>query len=172
MKRSIVKYGSHLLRKHSQEILPGEDYSSLIKDLFDSLNTNEGIGLAAPQIGVTKRAFIIAVPIENQSSQEQLLFKRAFVNPSIISVSEEKVIYNEGCLSIPDIFENVLRPEKVVVNYFDEDYKLIEEKLDGIVARVFQHEFDHLNGILFIDHINSLKRRLLFNKLNRIKKNR
>ncbi len=171
MMKSIVKYGSFLLRKHSQEISIDEDYSSLITDLFDSLNTDEGIGLAAPQIGVSKRAFVVAVPVEDQSSQEIHLFKKAFINPSIVSVSEQKVLYNEGCLSIPNIFENVLRPEKVVVNYFDENFTLIEEELNGITARVFQHEFDHLNGVLFIDHINTLKRKILAGKLNQIKKN-
>lgn len=160
------------MRQQTLDVLPEEKYYELVTDLFDSLNTKEGIGLAAPQIGVLKKMFVIATPINNEQGDEVNFFKKVFINPSIIDKSDKKVFYNEGCLSIPGIYEDVLRSESITVSYSDSDFNNIEEKLDGIVARVFQHEFDHLNGILFIDHLNPSKRKSLFNKLNRIKKNR
>ncbi len=172
MQKPIFKYGSSLLRQNSLEVFPDDKYLDLIENLFDSLDTKEGIGLAAPQIGILKRIFVIAVPINEGKEDKMQYFKKAYINPAIINKSNTKIYYNEGCLSIPGIYENVLRPESINVSYFDSDFNYFEEELNGIVARVFQHEIDHLNGVLFIDHINSLKRKLLFSKLNRIKKNR
>jgi peptide deformylase len=172
MQLPIIKYGSSILRQLSLEVKPEDNYRDLIDDLFYSLNPKEGIGLAAPQIGVLKRVFVVVVPFKDDEQKDSQLFKKAFINPTILWKRSERVIYNEGCLSIPDIFENVLRPEKITVTYFDKNFSFIVEDLNGIIARVFQHEYDHLNGVLFIDQINPLKRRLLSNKLNRIKKNK
>jgi peptide deformylase len=172
MQLPIVKYGSSLLRQHTLDVLPVENFHELVTNLFDSLNTKEGIGLAAPQIGILKKMFMIAVPLNDEKGDEVLHFKKAFINPSIINKSDEKVYYNEGCLSIPGIYEDVLRSKSINVRYFDRDFNPVEEQLDGIVARVFQHEYDHLDGVLFIDRINPLKRKLLTSKLNQIKKNR
>ncbi len=172
MQKPIFKYGSSLLRQNSLEVFPEEKYLDLVENLFDSLDKKEGVGLAAPQIGILKRMFVIAVPINEDKEDKIQYFKKAYINPAIIDKSNTEIYYNEGCLSIPGIYEDVLRPESINVSYFDSDFNYFEEELDGIVARVFQHELDHLNGVLFIDHINSLKRKLLFSKLNRIKKNR
>jgi len=172
MQLPIVKYGSSLLRQHTLDVLPEEKYRELVNNLFDSLNTKEGIGLAAPQIGILKKMFVIAVPLNDDKGDKVLYLRRAFINPVVINKSDVKVYYNEGCLSIPGIYEDVLRSESINVRYFDKDFNLVEEQLDGIVARVFQHEYDHLEGVLFIDRLNPLKRKLLARKLNQIKKNR
>jgi peptide deformylase len=172
MQKPIVKYGSTLLRKQTLDVLPGEKYHELIDNLFDSLNTKEGIGLAAPQIGVLKKMFVIEAPLNDEESEEELYFKKVFINPTMIDKSEKKGYYKEGCLSIPGIYEDVLRPESIKVKYFDTDFNSVEEQLDGIIARVFQHEYDHLEGVLFIDRLNPLKRKLLARKLNQIKKDK
>jgi len=170
MKMPVIKYGSSILRQQAQEVMPHENYSELSDCLFESLNTKEGVGLAAPQIGILKRVFVIAVSIDENEQENALQFKKAYINPAIIWKSQEQIYYNEGCLSIPDIFEDVLRPESINVTYYDSNFNLVEEQLDGIVARIFQHEYDHLDGILFIDRINLLKRKLLANKLKQIKR--
>lgn len=138
--------------------------------LFDTLNKNEGIGLAGPQINHLKRIFVIDTSplLEDDINVER--FKDVFINPLIINRSTENEIYKEGCLSFPGIYEDVIRPEKILVRYHDISFNIIEKELDGIKARIFQHEFDHLEGILFIDKINPLKLKLLYGKLNKIKK--
>ncbi|HNW52293.1 MAG TPA: peptide deformylase [Prolixibacteraceae bacterium] len=166
----IIKYGSSLLRQKTLEVSSKEKYRELVDNLFDSLNTKEGIGLAAPQIGVLKKIFVIDVSFNEEKEDEVQHFRKAFINPSVLRKSDEEVYYKEGCLSIPGIYEDVLRPESITVNYFDSDFNFIEENLDGIVARVFQHEYDHLEGVLFIDRLNPLKRKLLSGKLSQIKK--
>lgn len=165
----VLKLGSSVLRKHSTEIKKGEDSKSLIENLFDTLSKEGGIGLAAPQIGVLKRVFVMdSHPFEDDDKVEK--FKRAIINPEIISKSDETVIYSEGCLSIPEIYEEVVRPKKISVKYLDESFKQVEREIDGIEARIFQHEFDHLDGVLFIDRISSIRRTMLQGRLKRILK--
>jgi peptide deformylase len=172
MQVPIVKYGSSILRQHTNDVLPEDNPSEIAINLFETLYNQDGIGLAAPQIGILKRMFVIIAPVDNTEQEDTQLFEKAFINPTILWKSLEQIYYNEGCLSIPDIFEDVLRPKSIRVSYCDINLNSIEEQLDGIVARVFQHEYDHLDGILFIDLINPLKRKLLANKLNQIKKDR
>ena len=164
----IILYGSPILRKHSFAVTKNDDLQQLFQDLFDTVKKSGGIGLAAPQAGILKRAFVIDTSPFSNDDQTIHPYEQIFINPEIISQSADKNYYEEGCLSIPGIFEDVLRPEKIAVRYFDVNFNLIEEELDGIKALIFQHEFDHLDGILFIDKLNPLKRKLLANKLYKI----
>jgi len=166
----IIKYGSPVLRKHSIDITGEDNPIQLSQNLFDTLKKAGGIGLAAPQTGILKRAFIIDTSPLSEDDNNIEKFEKAFFNPEITWRSEDKIYYSEGCLSIPDIFEDILRPQKIRVKYFDANLNIIEDEFDGLIARIFQHEYDHLDGILFIDKLNPLKRKLLNGKLNKIKK--
>ncbi|MBN1108634.1 MAG: peptide deformylase [Bacteroidales bacterium] len=166
----IILYGSSVLRKNSDVITGGDNITRIAAMLTATLKRAQGIGLAAPQINILKRIFAIdtsALAAEDRSIEN---FEGIFINPSIIEYNSRPLVYREGCLSIPEIFEEVTRPEKIVVRYQDQNLGTHETEMDGIKARVFQHELDHLNGILFIDKINILKRKLLTSRLNRIKK--
>jgi peptide deformylase len=164
----IILYGSPILRKQSFSVSRFDDYQQLSQDLFDTVKKSGGIGLAAPQAGILKRAFVIDTSPFSENEQTGQPYERFFINPEIVNKSTNTSNYEEGCLSIPGIYENVWRPEKIAVRYLNENFELVEEELDGIKARIFQHEFDHLEGILFIDKINSLKRKLLARKLYQI----
>jgi peptide deformylase len=176
----IVAYGDPVLREEAQEIEEGTDVSALIKDMFETMYKARGVGLAAPQVGKALRLFIVdAVPFaddepENEEEAKEFeflkTFKRVFINPIIEEESGKEWLFNEGCLSIPGIREDINRKPKIVITYFDENWKLQEEELSGLAARVIQHEYDHIEGILFTDHISPLKRRLLKGKLNDISK--
>lgn len=170
MNLKIITYGSPILRKKSAKITENDNVSLIAADLFSSLKKEGGLGLAGPQVGILKQIFVMDT---SPFAEEDPLIKKvevAIVNPEIIWYSTEKVYYNEGCLSIPNIYEDVSRPEIIDVRYYDINFNLIEERLDGLKARIFQHEYDHLEGILFIDRLSPLKRKLLSGKLNRIKK--
>jgi len=171
MKKTIITYGASVLRQKAEKISANDKYQELIANLFDSLNTDEGIGLAAPQLSVAKRVFVTALPQPVDGEGPKTFVRKAWINPEIITISSIKNTYREGCLSIPGIFEEVLRPESLVVRYYNEDLQPVEEEISDLEARVFQHEFDHLEGILFTDKINPLKRKLLGGKLRKIKNN-
>jgi peptide deformylase len=168
MVSKVLKYGSTLLRKQSVEITKADNITQLSDNLFDTLKKEGGIGLAAPQIGVLKRAFVMdSNPIaEDDESVEK--FKRLVINPQIISRSQETILYSEGCLSIPGIYEEVERPKSITVNYLDESFTPVERKVNGIEARIFQHEYDHLEGILFVDRVSPIRKSLLSSKLKKI----
>ena len=170
MDAPIILYGSSVLRKHSIEITEEDNVLKINELLSDTLKKAGGIGLAGPQINLLKRAFVIdTCPlVEDDITIER--FEGIFINPAIIDRSAEPEIFKEGCLSLPGIYEEVERPGKVLVRYQDRSFNTIEEELDGIKARIFQHEFDHLEGILFIDKISLIKRKLLAGRLNKIKK--
>src|SRR4030043_463413 len=166
----IILYGAPVLRKHSAEVNEEDNIQEIGDSLFATLKKAEGIGLAAPQINLLKRAFVIDIsPLTGQDITLEK-FEGIFINPVTIDRDSENKIYREGCLSLPDIFEEVIRPEKILVRFQDILFKTHEEELDGIKARIFQHELDHLDGILFIDKINLTKKKLLTAKLNKIKK--
>ncbi len=170
MIKSISKYGSSVLRKKSTEITEKEDVVLLSSNLFETLSNSSGIGLAGPQIGVLKKIFVIdTFPINEKDSSFEPI-KQVYINPSIISRSEELIVYSEGCLSIPDIYEEVERPERISVKYHDLQFNRVEKELEGLEARIFQHEFDHLDGVLFIDRIAPLKRILIKSQLKKIEK--
>ncbi len=164
----IEKYGSNVLRKHSTLVKGDEDIQGLSTNLFDTLAKEGGIGLAAPQIGLLKRAFIMdSNPAANEEDSFER-FKYLIINPTILFVSKNDNWFKEGCLSIPDIFEDIARPDKIVVKYYNEIFEPIEREISGIEARIFQHEYDHLEGTLFVDRLSPLKRRMLDSKLKRI----
>jgi len=166
----VILYGSSVLRKHSAEVIEEDNILKIKEFLFDTIKTNEGIGLAAPQIGLLKRVFVIDTnPVVEQDVTIEK-FEGIFINPVIIDSDSDDVAFREGCLSIPGIYEEVYRPEKILVRYNDISLVMHEEELDGIKARIFQHEFDHLNGILFTDKISMIRRKLLTGKLNRLRK--
>ena len=178
MIRPIVAYGATVLKKKSENI--SEEYpnlSKLIEDMWETMYASKGVGLAAPQIGLSVRIFVIdtkpfASDDELDPAEAKTLefFKKVFINPQIIKEEGDSWSFNEGCLSIPDVREDVNRKEKITIQYRDEKFKLHTEILDGLAARVVQHEYDHIEGILFTDHLSSLKKRLIKNKLTSISK--
>lgn len=162
----IIIYGSRILKTRAEEIKPGTDIKELIQNMFDTLDTRaSGIGLAAPQIGQGIRLFIVSIPGEKEEDR----IKRVFINPEILEYSEEKCWSKEGCISVPEIYEDVERPRLVKVKFLDENYVEHEEWFTGILSRVIQHEYDHLEGKTFIDRLSNLRRTLIKNKLNILK---
>ena len=165
----IILYGGSVLRKKADEIKRDEiDVKKLSDDMFETMENADGIGLAAPQIGISKRIFVVdGTMLEDEKMKN---FKKVFINPIIISESGEDWDFEEGCLSIPNIRENISRKTDIEITYFDENWNQFTEHFDGMRARVIQHEYDHIQGKLFTDYLPSLKRKLLANKLNEISK--
>ncbi|MEN9928314.1 MAG: peptide deformylase [Bacteroidota bacterium] len=172
----IVGYGDPVLRKVGEDI--SKDYpnlSELITNMYETMYNAYGVGLAAPQIGLAIRLFIIDTEPFSDSDdltpteQEQLKgFKQTFINPKMLVEEGEEWSFNEGCLSIPDVREDVYRNEKITIEYLDENFNKKTEVYDGLIARVIQHEYDHIEGILFTDKISSLKKTLIKKKLQNI----
>jgi len=172
----VVAYGDPVLRKVAKEI--GPDYpklEELIANMKQTMYNANGVGIAAPQIGKSVRIFVIdATPFAEDEDlteleREQLKdFNKVFINPKILSEEGDEWAFNEGCLSIPDIREDVFRQEEVTFEYLDEKFEKHTNTLNGVAARVFQHEYDHLEGILFTDKLSSLKKRILKKKLEKI----
>ena len=162
----IVIYGSDVLRKPCERITPDyPEVKKLVEDMFLTLGEAEGVGLAAPQIGKNIRLFIVDCTPWGEDDPECADYKRAFINPEIYALSEEKKTYNEGCLSFPGIHADVPRSLAIRMRYMDEDFVEHDEEFEGFAARVIQHEYDHLDGKLFIDHVSPLRRTLLKSKL-------
>jgi peptide deformylase len=171
----IVAYGDPVLKKVGKEIdkdYPGLD--TLLDNMWETMYNSEGVGLAAPQINKSIRLFLVdASPFadeENPETKHLVDFKRVFINPIIIDESGPEWSFEEGCLSIPDIREDVSRHPDVVLEYFDENWKKHKETFTGIAARVIQHEYDHIEGVLFTDHLSGLRKRMLKGRLNNISK--
>ncbi|HLW31383.1 MAG TPA: peptide deformylase [Aequorivita sp.] len=174
----IVAYGDPVLRKETAEI--SKDYPNLkqlIENMFETMYEARGIGLAAPQVGASIRLFIVdATPFEDDddfSEEEQKFlstFKRVFINAKIIDESGDEWAFNEGCLSIPEVREDIFRQPDITMEYQDENFKKHKETFSGIVARIIQHEYDHIEGILFTDKLSPLKKRLIKGKLTKISK--
>ena len=174
----IVAYGDPVLRKVGKEI--DEDYpklDELIVNMRETMKNAQGVGLAAPQIGKDIRLFLIdASPFsENEELEEAERnflknFNKTFINAQIIEEEGEEWAFSEGCLSIPNINEDVFRNEMIHIEYLDENFEKKKETLSGLAARIFQHEYDHIEGILFTDKLSSLKKRLLKKKLENISK--
>ena len=172
----IVGYGDPVLRKVGVDI--SQEYpnlNELITNMYDTMYNAYGVGLAAPQSGLAIRLFIIDTEPFSDSDdlsaneQEQLKgFKQTFINPKMLIEEGEEWSFNEGCLSIPDVREDVYRNEKITIEYFDENFNKKTEVYDGLIARVIQHEYDHIEGILFTDKISSLKKTLIKKKLQNI----
>ncbi|HTO37268.1 MAG TPA: peptide deformylase [Brumimicrobium sp.] len=177
----ILAYGDPILKKECEEI--DKDYpglKELIDNMWETMYSSHGVGLAAPQIGKTIRLFIVdAAPFaDDEESDEEpdpkavgcKDFKKVFINPIIEEESGEEWAFEEGCLSIPTIREDVYRKEKILVTYYDENFEFHEETFEGYPARIIQHEYDHVEGVLFTDLISPLKKKLLFKKLSNISK--
>lgn len=166
----IVVYGSPILRQIAKAIRPEEypNIKTLVSDMFDTMYKSDGMGLAAPQIGKSIRIFVVDATSLADEEPSLSDFKKTFINPTLELLGEETIVMNEGCLSIPKIREDVERKNKIKITYLDEDWNIHEEEYDGLKARVIQHEYDHLDGVLFVDRINPLRRKLLKSKLNDI----
>jgi peptide deformylase len=177
----IVAYGDAVLKKEAEEI--DQDYpglKQLIADMYETMYAAQGVGLAAPQIGKSIRLFIVdGSPFADDEEEEEEPdpkaagienFKKVFINPVIEEEEGEEWGFHEGCLSIPKIREEVFRKEKVHISYYDEQFNFHEEVYEGYAARIIQHEYDHVDGILFTDHLSPLKRRLLTKRLQNISK--
>lgn len=174
----IVAYGEPVLRKVGKDVTT--DYpklEELIANMWETMYNAHGVGLAAPQIGLPIRLFLVdTTPFSDdeelsKEDQEALNgFKKVFINAKIEDETGSEWDFNEGCLSIPDVREDVKRKAKITINYLDEDFKPHTETYDGLLARVIQHEYDHIEGILFTDKLSSLKKRLLKSRLDKISK--
>jgi len=174
----IVAYGDPVLRKKGQDIQ--EDHpqlKELIDNMWDTMYNAYGVGLAAPQIGLPLRLFVVdPAPfaddetIEEEESNALKEMRKVFINAKILNEEGEEWAFNEGCLSIPDVREDVFRKPKITIQYQDEEFKTHTETYDGLAARVIQHEYDHIEGILFTDKLSSLKKRIIKGKLGNISK--
>ncbi|MFT6747705.1 MAG: peptide deformylase [Glaciecola sp.] len=167
----IVAYGDNVLRVECKDIKKDHpDLEDLINNMFDTLYEAEGVGLAAPQIGKAIRLFIVDAEPFKEDEPKLKDFKKVFINARIIEEDGDEWGFKEGCLSIPGIRENVNRQPKVKISYYDENFNHHEESFEGLAARVIQHEYDHIDGVLFIDKINPMKKRMIKGKLSDITK--
>ncbi len=160
-------FGDPILREQAVDVTENTpEIQSLIDDMLETMEHAPGIGLAATQVGRKERIFVVDLTsrqdeIEGEMPPQPMVF----INPELVEEGDEEVEYDEGCLSIPDITETVWRPDRIRIRYLDRDFNEHEDEVSGVLARVIQHEYDHLEGILFIDRLNPLRRRLLRRKL-------
>lgn len=162
----IVVYGSQELRNPNKEI--ERDYPELgrlIDDMFQTMYAADGVGLAAPQIGKNIRVFVVDISPWGDDEPESAGFRRVFINPEIYWRSDDESVFCEGCLSLPNLNEDVVRPSAIRMRYFDENFEPRDEEFSGRAARVLQHEYDHLEGVLFTDRLSPLRRTLIKGKL-------
>ena len=174
----IVAYGDPVLRKETLDVVQGEiDVKKLAADMFETMYAASGVGLAAPQIGLNIRMFVVdGTPINESAETDEDIdpslidFKKVFINAEILEEDGDEWAYEEGCLSIPGIRADVYRPEFIKIKYFDTDWVEHTEDYESLAARIIQHEYDHVDGILFTDHLTSLKKQMLKKKLANITK--
>lgn len=167
----IIEAPDPRLKTVSEPIKTVDDgVRALIADMFETMYDAPGIGLAAIQVGVPKRLLVIDLQEKDEETEEVRRDPRVFINPEILEVSEELAVYNEGCLSVPDQYADVERPAEIIARWLDEQGSERTERLDGLLATCLQHEMDHLNGILFIDHLSRLKREMVIKKLLKARK--
>lgn len=171
----VVAYGDPVLKKRGEDIEKNDpELPKLIEDMYETMYNAHGVGLAAPQVGKSLRLFVVdASPFAEEGDEEYDLlkdFKKVFVNPVILEETGEEWAFSEGCLSIPDIHEDVYRHEKLRIRYFDENWNEFEEEYEGLAARVIQHEYDHIEGVLFVEHLSAMRRRMIKGKLLNITK--
>lgn len=170
----IYIYGQPVLRKVAEDITPDyPELKELINNMYETLDSSNGIGLAAPQIGLAIRLVVIDLDVLSDDLPEYKGFRHAFINPHILEYDDtETDVSEEGCLSIPGIHESVRRPTRIRVTYLDDQFQPHDEWVDGYLARVMQHEFDHLEGVVFTDHLQGLRRQMTRSKLQAILKGR
>jgi peptide deformylase len=172
MKLPIIAYGDPVLRRKATAIEP-EEYphiKELIENMFETMYAAHGIGLAAPQVGLSMRLFVIDASPFGEDDPELKGFKKVFIDAIALDEAGEEWSFNEGCLSIPDVREDVLRKPKIKLSYYDENWKHHEDTFTGMAARIIQHEYDHIEGKLFTDKLSPLRKRLIQKKLNDISK--
>jgi len=165
----IIMYGDPVLRQRASDLEKGTDVHQLVEDMYETMHNASGIGLAAPQIGKSIRLFVVDGTIMDDEPN-MADFKKVFINPVMVEETGEPWEYEEGCLSIPNIREKVSRKETLTIRYYDADWAQHEETYDGIKARIIQHEYDHIEGKMFVDYLTPLKKRLLKGKLADISK--
>lgn len=174
----IVAYGDPVLRKACKEITEAyPNLDVLLENMYETMYNASGVGLAAPQIGLPIRIFVVdASPFADEDEMDAQEVaelegcKKTFINATILKEEGDEWGFNEGCLSIPDVREDVFRQPEITIEYYDENFKKHTEKYSGIIARIIQHEYDHIEGILFTDKLSSLKKRLIKSKLTSISK--
>lgn len=167
----IYAYGHPVLKRVAEPITEDyEDLEELIENMWDTMYHASGVGLAAPQIGRSIRLFVVDTQQLQEEGEGDKGIKRVFINPEKIEESGEEFSYEEGCLSIPDIRADVDRKETLKLTYFNEEFEKVTEEFEGMEARVIQHEYDHLEGILFVEKISPLKRNIIRRKLDKIRK--
>lgn len=167
----IYTLGQPVLRKVAEEITPEyPNLKELLENMYETMNKADGVGLAAPQVGLPIRVFVIDLDCMSEDVPEYKDFRKVFINPEILELGGEEENYEEGCLSLPGIHETVKRMNKVRMRYLDENFVEHDEWIDGFQARVVQHEYDHLDGKVFVDRISALRRQLIKGKLNALLK--
>ena len=167
MIQPIYLYGSEVLRQQSApvDLADKEGIHALIQDLWDTLARADGCGLAAPQIGVSKRVVVVDGTELADTYPYLKDFRRTLVNPVVTEESAEKITYSEGCLSIPGIYCDVVRPKRITVSYYNADLEQVTETFDNFACRMIQHELSHLDGDLFTDHVTPIRRKIIAKKL-------
>lgn len=172
----VIGYGDPVLRKVCDDITPEYPHlQQIIADMFETMYNASGVGLAAPQIGLPIRLFVIDTEpfsddedFSEDDRKKMADFKRVFINAKMLKEEGEEWGFNEGCLSIPEVREDVYRHETITIEYMDENFNKHTDVFDGMIARVIQHEYDHIQGILFTDHISTLKKQIIKKKLQNI----
>ena len=167
----IYVYGQPVLRQDAEDITP--DYPNLkqlLSDMHETMDRADGVGLAAPQVGLPIRVVVVNLDALSDDMPEFKGFRRAYINPHILETAGDLVSMEEGCLSLPGIHESVKRPDKIHVTYLDENLQEHDEWVEGYLARVMQHEFDHLDGTMFIDHLSTLRKQMIKGKLGNMLK--
>ncbi|MFA5815070.1 MAG: peptide deformylase [Bacteroidales bacterium] len=167
----VYAFGSPVLRKIAVEITPDhEGLSELVENMFETMKAADGVGLAAPQVGLPIRLFVLDARIYAEHEPSLADFKKVFINAHIVEKGGEEEIIEEGCLSIPNIHEDILRPGKIHIRYVNGNFSPVDEWYEGMAARIIQHEYDHLDGIMFPDLVNPLRKTLLRSTLRDISK--
>lgn len=163
----VYLYGQPVLRKVAEDITPDyPELKTLITNMFETMRRADGVGLAAPQIGLPIRVVVIDLDVLSDEFPEFAGFRKAYINPHIVETEGDVIAMEEGCLSLPGIHETVKRANRIRVKYMDEDFVEYNEVVEGYLARVMQHEFDHLDGKMFIDHLTPLRKQMIKGKLN------
>jgi peptide deformylase len=171
--RPIIETPDPLLRQISVPVAEVTDeIRALVDDMFETMYAAPGIGLAAIQVGVPKRVLVIDLQEPEEEDGEPVRDPLVFINPEIVTASETLQVYNEGCLSVPEMYAEIERPDRISARWLDRDGTAHEEELEGLLAICLQHEMDHLEGILFIDHLSRLKRDMILKKLAKARKER
>lgn len=170
----VLAYGNSTLRKKCTDVELNEDTKAIVANMFETMEFCRGVGLAAPQVGLLSRIFVIDSTKTNdddeRKSKSETPVREVFINAEMLEESGELVTYEEGCLSIPGVYGNVDRPKNIVIRYYDANLKLQEKSFTGFAARIIQHEYDHIEGVLFIDKLKPIKKQLIKRKLEDLKK--